>query len=74
MATSLDDIRVEYERSLADAYACGPVARRQAWDRLATLIDAYAASQFAPNMAEDATDVADHATPRRKTTPRKARP
>lgn len=73
----LAEIRAEYERSIPDAYAGGPAARAQAWQRLATLIQAYADDQQTPTIAETANTVAEPATskpaPNRHTAPRRTR-
>lgn len=43
----LDDIRREYMRGIPDAYAGGPRARNEAWQRVADLIEAYAGNNTA---------------------------
>lgn len=73
---TLAEIRAEYERSIPDAYAGGPAARGQAWNRLATLIHTYADGLSTPTIdRETAPELAQPDKPKpppRMTTPRKA--
>lgn len=72
---TLDDLRAEYMRGISDAYAGGPVAREQTWQRLAAHIHAYASERQTPTIAETANTVAEPATtkpaPNRHTAPRR---
>jgi hypothetical protein len=74
--TTLAKIRAEYERSIPDAYAGGPAARNEAWNRLATLIDTYAVELSRPTInKEPATELSEpDRRPARQTAPRKATP
>lgn len=74
---TLAEIRAEYERSIPDAYAGGPAARAQAWQRLEALIQAYAHSPSSPTIdREPATELSEPNKPQpaRIAAPRKAKP
>jgi hypothetical protein len=72
--TTIAEIRAEYERSIPDAYAGGPAARAQAWQRLANLIHTYAADASSPTIdKEPAGNLSEpDKRPARQTAPRKA--